>query len=73
MVSSVGLRRTVGLLGRLRGRDWVVLLAVSALSAASPLVTLFIVKYLVDHVAVLTVEHPAVLTWIEAIWVDGAK
>lgn len=72
MVSSVGLRRTVGLLGRLRGRDWVVLLAVSALSAASPLVTLFIVKYLVDHVAVLTVEHPAVLTWIEAIWVPIA-
>lgn len=72
MVSSVGLRRTVGLLGSLRSRDWVALLAVSILLAASPLITLFIVKYLVDHVAVLTVEQPAVLTWIQAIWVPIA-
>jgi len=72
VVSNMGLRRVVGLLRRLRSRDWVVLLAVSALLAASPLITLLIVKYLVDHVAALTVAHPEALTWIAALWVPIA-
>ena len=71
-MSSMGLRRTVGLLGRLRTRDWVILLAVSALLAASPLITLLIVEYLVDHVAELTTAHPAVPTWVETLWVPIA-
>ncbi len=68
MDAVLGLRRTLALLSCLRSRDWVILLAVSALAAASPLVTLFIVKYLVDHVAELTATSPGTLTWIAAIW-----
>lgn len=70
--SGLGLRRTVSLLVCLRSRDWLVLFAVSALAAASPLVTLLIVKYLVDHVAELTATRPETMVWIAAIWVPIA-
>ncbi|SDC09235.1 ATP-binding cassette, subfamily B [Mycolicibacterium neoaurum] len=70
--SGLGWRRMVSLLSRLRSRDWLVLFAVSALAAASPLVTLFIVKYLVDHVAELTATRPETWTWIAAMWAPMA-
>ncbi|MDO3401396.1 ABC transporter ATP-binding protein [Mycolicibacterium neoaurum] len=62
----------MSLLVCLRSRDWLVLFAVSALAAASPLVTLLIVRYLIDHVAELTVTRPETLVWIAAIWVPIA-
>ena len=69
MGSGLELRRTARLLAGLRWQNWAVLGAVSVLLAASPLVTLFIVKYLVDNITVLATARSGALSWVSAIWV----